>query len=171
MMVVTDREKEEFALSALNMLVSDLIINYGHSEEFWLNTIYSSAFIIDLKNVDTGYWGEGMAFHKHKLLMELKAKGISNSWVCSITKIEVSDTCWLTTHILYGMEKWCHMSVSEVSEATGKTQLIKFLLENYETLHQEGMLANLQSVQKILKAYGIDIEIDYSLAGKKGMPS
>lgn len=38
--------------------------------------IYSSNFIQNLKNVEAGYWGEGVAFHKSKLLNELISKGI-----------------------------------------------------------------------------------------------
>lgn len=79
--------------------------------------------------------------------------------------------CWLATYILYGMEKICHLSIEEISEITQKTDLISFLIDNYSTLHLEGMAANLHGVQKFLKYYGIEISIDYSLLGKKGMPS
>lgn len=75
-MNISKQSKEECALSALNILVSNLIKEYGHNESFWLNHIYSSEFIKDLRNIDTGYWGEGVAFHKCKLLKELKSKGI-----------------------------------------------------------------------------------------------
>jgi len=76
MVSVSKREKEECAVSALNILIDSLIKEYGHNEEFWLSHIYSSIFIRNLKNVETGYWGEGVAFHKGKLLKELISKGV-----------------------------------------------------------------------------------------------
>ena len=84
---------------------------------------------------------------------------------------KAKDRCWLATHILYGMEKLCHLSIEEVSLITQKTPLIDFLIKNYPSLHEEGMGANLHTVQKFLDYYGIKIEIDYSLLGKKGMPN
>lgn len=84
---------------------------------------------------------------------------------------KAKDRCWLATYILYGMEKICHLSVEEISDITKKTDLINYLIENYPSLHIEGMGANLHGVQKFLKCYGIDISIDYSLLGKKGIPS
>jgi len=81
------------------------------------------------------------------------------------------DRCWLATYILYGMEKLCHLSIEEISVITQKTPLIAFLVENYSTLHEESMIANLNSIQRFLKHYGFDIQIDYSLQGKKGIPS
>ena len=84
---------------------------------------------------------------------------------------KAKEWCWLATYILYGMEKICHLSVEEISDITKKTDLINYLIENYPSLHIEGMGANLHGVQKFLKYYGIDISIDYSLLGKKGIPS
>ena len=84
---------------------------------------------------------------------------------------KAKDRCWLATYILYGMEKLCHLSIEEISVMTQRTPLIEFLIENYPTLHQEGMVANLNGVKRFLKSYGFDIEVDYSLVGKKGIPS
>ena len=84
---------------------------------------------------------------------------------------KAKDRCWLATHILYGMEKICHLSIDEISEMTVKTPLIEFLVDNYPALHEEGMGANLHAVQKFLACYGIQIDIDYALLGKRGMPS
>lgn len=84
---------------------------------------------------------------------------------------KAKDRCWLATHILYGMEKLCHLSIEEVSLITQKTPLIDYLISNYPSLHEEGMGANLHAVQKFLAHYGIKIEVDYSLLGKKGMPN
>lgn len=83
----------------------------------------------------------------------------------------VTDRCWLTTHILYGMEKLCHLSIDEIGLIIQKTPLIDFLIDNYNTLHQEGMVANIQGIQAFLKRYDINISIDYSLVGKKEIPS
>lgn len=77
MVGVSKKEKEECILSALNILVDSLMKDYGHNESFWLSHIYSSVFIQNLKDIDTGYWGEGVAFHKSKLLKELKSRGIA----------------------------------------------------------------------------------------------
>ena len=84
---------------------------------------------------------------------------------------KAKDRCWLATHILYGMEKLCHLSIEEVILITQKTPLIDYLISNYPSLHEEGMGANLHAVQKFLAHYGIKIEVDYSLLGKKGMPN
>ena len=65
----------------------------------------------------------------------------------------------------------CHLSIEEVSLITQKTPLIDYLISNYPSLHEEGMGANLHAVQKFLAHYGIKIEVDYSLLGKKGMPN
>ena len=81
------------------------------------------------------------------------------------------DSCWLTTHIIHGMNKICHLSFEDIGEIVQKTPLIEYLLNNYPSLHQEGMGANLHAVQKFLNHYGIHIDIDYSLIGKKGIPS
>lgn len=70
------REKEDCAISALNILVDSLVKDYGHDETFWLSHIYSTVFIQNLKDVNTGYWGEGVAFHKSNLLKELNSKGV-----------------------------------------------------------------------------------------------
>lgn len=75
-MNVSIREKEDCAISALNILVAALVKEYGYTPTFWLNYIYSSSFIKDLMNMETGYWGEGVAFHKYQLLTELKNKGV-----------------------------------------------------------------------------------------------
>ena len=75
-MSVSIREKEECAKSALNILVDALVKEHCYNETFWLSHIYSSIFIQNLKNMETGYWGEGVAFHKSKLLNELISKGI-----------------------------------------------------------------------------------------------
>jgi len=48
------------------------------------------------------------------------------------------EACWLTTYILYGMEKICHLSVFDVQEIVGETPIIDYLRDNYPTLHQEG---------------------------------
>ena len=78
--------------------------------------------------------------------------------------------CSLAIYILYGMEKICHLSVDDISKITQKTPLIEYLIDNYSILHIEGMAGNLHRVQKFLKYYDIDIQIDYSLIGKKGIP-
>ena len=86
-----------------------------------------------------------------------------------MTKKE-KNSCWLATYILYGMEKICHLSVDDMRIIVSKAPLIAYLIDNYSTLHEEGMLANLKRVQSFLEYYGIPIEIDYSLIGKKGIP-
>lgn len=77
MVSISNKQKEECIINALNILVDSLVKDYGHNETFWLFHIYSSVFIQNLKDVETGYWGEGVAFHKSKLLKELKSKGIT----------------------------------------------------------------------------------------------
>jgi len=75
-MSVSIRQKEDTALSALNILIAALMKEYGHNASFWLNIIYRTDFFLNLRDVNTGYWGEGVAFHRHQLLQELTAKGI-----------------------------------------------------------------------------------------------
>lgn len=76
MVKVSNKKKEECAISALNILVDSLIKDFGYNASFWLSHIYSSVFIQNLKDVETGYWGEGVAFHKSKFLKEMAIKGI-----------------------------------------------------------------------------------------------
>ena len=51
-MNVSIREKEDCAISALNILVAALVKEYGYTPTFWLNYIYSSYFIKDLMNME-----------------------------------------------------------------------------------------------------------------------
>lgn len=73
---VSKENKEKCAWSALGILVDNLVDEYGFDKIYWLKKISDSDFIKDLFNFETGFWGEGVAFHTYKFMCEMHSKGL-----------------------------------------------------------------------------------------------
>ena len=73
---VSKKSKEKCAWGALELLVDNLIEEYGFDKIYWLKKIADSDFLINLFNVETGFWGEGVAFHTYKFMGEMHLKGL-----------------------------------------------------------------------------------------------
>ena len=68
---VSNKNKEKCAWYALGILLDRLVSEYGRDKVYWLQRISTSVFIINLFDVETGFWGEGVAFHMYQLKKEL----------------------------------------------------------------------------------------------------
>lgn len=73
---VSKENKEKCAWSALGILVDNLVDEYGFDKIYWIKKISDSDFIKDLFNLETGFWGEGVAFHTYKFMGEMHLKGL-----------------------------------------------------------------------------------------------
>ena len=73
---VSKENKEKCVWSALGILVDNLVDEYGFDKIYWIKKISDSDFIKDLFNLETGFWGEGVAFHTYKFMGEMHLKGL-----------------------------------------------------------------------------------------------
>ena len=73
---VSKENKEKCAWGAIQLLVENLIEEYGFDKIYWLKKLSDSDFIKDLFNLETGFWGEGVAFHTCKFMGEMHLKGL-----------------------------------------------------------------------------------------------
>ena len=70
------KNKEKCAWGVLQLLVDNLVEEYGFDKRYWLKKLSDSDFLINLFNVETGFWGEGVVFHRCKFMGEMHMKGL-----------------------------------------------------------------------------------------------
>ncbi len=73
---VSKKSKEKCVWGALELLVENLIEEYGFDKIYWLKKLSDSDFIKDLFNLETGFWGESVGFHTKKFMGEMHLKGL-----------------------------------------------------------------------------------------------
>lgn len=73
---VSRKDKEKSAWIALGMLIDNLIEEYGFDRVYWLKHLSTSDFVIDLFNLKTGFWGEGVSFHTYRFMREMHLKSL-----------------------------------------------------------------------------------------------
>lgn len=159
-MRVTNAMRSLTAVKKVAYVTRMFSAEFGNTTGYWLKRIQKSKVYEWLFDYPTGVWREGELYIHDCLCQEF---GLPIQYIDlseQMKKVTDYNVLFIQALILRGLNEKCNLTHLQVTEIIEKTDLIEFMEETYEILHQQGLYANLEEVQQYLgKHYGIKIKI------------
>lgn len=97
----------------------------------------------------------------HYIFKGLPCGRIKSKWGDVMSLPTTHQILYIQSSIINALRTKCGLTQDQITEIIDRADLLKFIEDNYELYHIEGIYNNLEDIQKYLKELGIKISIQY----------